>query len=304
MRLRKYHGIGNDYLVLETADPLSPDLVRRLCDRHRGVGSDGLLQPLPLRRDPQDGRPVSPYAVRIWNPDGSRAEKSGNGLRIFARWLVDHRAAASDFGVEVRTFDQPGTCVRCTVEPPAGTGSVTVLMGPAQFEAAQVPCTRPLLDAPVQVGERVLRVTAVGTGNPHCVVFLDDVRLLDQVPWRDWGATLETHPLFPNRTNVQFAVVVHGAPADPPGSTRIVARIWERGAGETQASGSSSCAIAAAARRLGKAGDQVVVEMPGGELWVTLGPDDALVLRGPVQEIGAVELSTGWLSAGRGTGDA
>lgn len=295
MRLRKYHGLGNDYLVLETSRPVSERLVVAACERHRGVGADGLLQPLAFRRDPADGRPVTAYAVRIWNPDGSRAEKSGNGLRILARWLRDHRAAPRRFTVEVRLTEEPGEIVACEVADPAGRGEVTVQMGTARFEPEAVPCTRALLDTPVVVEGTRLRLTAVGTGNPHCVVFLDEPSQLGAAPWRAWGAALEGHPLFPRRTNVQFACLIPAAPEDPPGTTRIAARIWERGAGETLASGSSACAIAAAAMRLGHSGPEVVVAMPGGALSVHVAPDLSLTLRGPVEEVGVIEFAPTWL---------
>lgn len=292
MRLRKFHGLGNDYLVLETACAVSERLVVRTCDRHTGVGGDGLLEPLSIRRD-EDGRPVSAYALRIWNPDGSKAEKSGNGLRIFARWLQRYRAAPADFTVEIRLTDRPGELVRCRVEPDV----VEVAMGAARFEAPAVPCTRPLLDTPVQVEGQRLHLTALGTGNPHCVVFLDQPEQLRSAPWRAWGQALEHHPLFPNRTNVQFALPIASAPDDPPGSTRIAALIWERGAGETLASGSSACAIAAAAVRLGRAQRDVIVAMPGGQLSVHVDPDWLLTLRGPVEEVGQVHLASEWLEA-------
>ncbi len=282
MRLRKYHGLGNDYLVLETAAPLDPPLdaarVRALCDRHRGPGADGVLEPLPIRRG-EDGRFTSQYAVRIWNPDGSRAEKSGNGLRILARWLRDQRAAPPEFSVEIRTFEQAVGRVRCRVGPP-GQGEVEVEMGQARFEAEAVPCARALLDSPVEIEGVELRLSAVGLGNPHCVVMLDSAQQLDTSPWRAWGAALEHHPLFPNRTNVQFVALDAQGPQ---------ARIWERGAGETQASGSSACAVAAVCRRLGRVGEQVEVRMPGGALQVSLDAELNVLLRGPVEEVGTFE---------------
>lgn len=286
MRLRKYHGLGNDYLVLETADPLSAALVVALCDRHRGPGADGVLEPLPIRRDPASGRPLSAYALRIWNPDGSLAEKSGNGLRILARWLRDHRAAPPAFGVEVRLDAGPGALVSCQVAPPVGVGEVEVEMGIA---------TVGLLDAPIQVAGQALRHTVVDLGNPHCVVFFASVAELDAAPWRTLGAALELHPAFPRRTNVQFAAPT----ADP---AVLEARIWERGAGETQASGSSACAVAVAAGRRGLAPGAVRVQMPGGSLAVQVDAEGAVRLRGPVEEIGVVEPSPGWLVARRAGG--
>lgn len=283
MRLRKYHGLGNDYLVLETADPLSTALVVALCDRHRGPGADGVLEPLPIRRDPVTGRLVSAYALRIWNPDGSVAEKSGNGLRILARWLRDYRAAPAAFGVEVRLDASPGALVACRVDAPSGVGEVEVDMGIASVGA---------LDAPIEVEGQTLRHTVVDLGNPHCVVFLASVAELEAAPWRAWGAALERHPAFPNRTNVQFAAPT----ADP---AVLEARIWERGAGETQASGSSACAVAVAAQRRGHAPAAVQVQMPGGALAVEVDAEGAVRLRGPVEEIGVVEPSGSWLALRR-----
>ena len=258
MMFRKYHGLGNDYLVLEDG-LLTPDRVAALCDRHRGIGADGILQRLPSER--------ADAGLRIWNPDGSIAEKSGNGLRIFARWMVEHQQAPDDITVEL-------TCgvVRCQVDG----AMVTVQMGQATFSPDRVPVTEALVFAPKPVGDVMLPLTAVGLGNPHCVVFLGTD--LDALPWRDWGAALERSPLFPNRTNVQFARVVD--------AHTIEARVWERGAGETLASGSSACAIAAAAVRLEHCEGTVGVRMPGGELEVTVGRDYSLILRGPVEYVG------------------
>ena len=217
MQFRKYHGLGNDYLVLEQGI-LTPEVVVAVCDRHTGLGADGILEMMPS--------PKADVGLRIWNPDGSVAEKSGNGLRIFARWLVDCHDAMDDISVEL-------SCgvVRCQVDEEM----ITVQMGHASFEPADVPCKEEMIFAPLPVGEVVLPLTAVGVGNPHCVVFLETD--LDSFPWREWGAELETSPMFPNRTNVQFARVID--------AHTIEARVWERGAGETAASGSSACAIAA-----------------------------------------------------------
>jgi len=263
---RKYHGLGNDYLVLEDAGgvQLTPARVVRICDRHTGVGSDGILEPVTAVD--------ADFGLRIWNPDGTTAEKSGNGIRIFARWLVDHRGAKTD-----HTISLPNETVRCEV----GEQFITVQMGQATFEPAEIPCTEALLDTPIEIAGDMLRATAVGVGNPHCVVLCRED--LDNLPWRRWGAELETSGRFPNRTNCQFV--------RPLSRNLVEARIWERGAGETQASGSSSCAVAAAMVRLGHMDEEVEVRMPGGSLHVTVGPDWALTLRGPVAEIGRVEVS-------------
>ena len=247
MKLLKSHGLGNDYLVLESGETLSPAWVRALCDRNRGIGADGVLEPI-------DGK-ASDYGVRIWNPDGSIAEKSGNGLRIFAQWLVDERAAPAVFTVFTGTDE-----VSCRV----GTETVTVAMGRASFRPQDVPVEAegPLLDGPLVLSDgEVCSVVVVGVGNPHCVLFGDEP--LDDRPWRRLGQRIECHPQFPNRTNVQFARVLNAG--------RVEIRIWERGAGETLASGSSSCAVAAAGVRTGRlTAGRIEVLMPGGVLHVTI----------------------------------
>jgi diaminopimelate epimerase len=269
MQLWKAHGLGNDYLLLEDGPALTPAVVRKVCHRHTGVGGDGILE--PTATDHAD------HGVRIWNPDGSVAEKSGNGLRIFARWLSDHRAAGTAFTVHTG-FER----VSCEV----GAHDVAVEMGLARFDAEHVPVDRARLDAPIEADGDPLLAVAVGVGNPHCVVFRTED--LDHLPWRRWGAALEVHPAFPNRTNVQFARVL--------GPDRVAIRIWERGAGETSASGSSSCATAAAAVRTGRLQPGLIrVEMPGGTLQVTVRDDWSLLLRGPVEPVGRVVLDPAWL---------
>jgi diaminopimelate epimerase len=267
VRLWRAHGLGNDYLVLEAGPPMTPELARALCHRNTGVGGDGVLEPVVSDR--------ADHGVRIWNPDGSVAEKSGNGLRILARWLVDRRGAPSQFSVDTGT-----DVVRCRV----GAEAIEVEMGTARFDGAGVPVVDAFLREPLVVDGHTLDAVAVGVGNPHCVVFCDDP---DAVPWRQLGAALEVHPAFPNRTNVQFARV------DGPG--RVTIRIWERGAGETLASGSSSCAVAAAAVHTGRlASGRVIVCMEGGELEVTVHPDFSVDLRGPVSPVGVIEVDPRW----------
>ena len=279
MRLLRAHGLGNDYLVLLSdgpVEPPSPEFVRMLCHRHTGIGSDGLLVEAP----PADGADIG---LRIFNPDGSEAEKSGNGLRIFARYQVDHRGMGGQF-----TVSTLGGLVPCVVAPE----HVTAHMGTARFSPADVPCTLDVdevVEQPISSSGEDFTFTAVGIGNPHCVIFRDEA-LLDATRWRRWGPLLETHPWFPNRTNVQFVKVA--------GPRKIIIRIWERGAGATSASGSSSCAAAAAAVKTGRCEPGwIAVHMPGGTLDVVVGEDFQLRLRGPVEEIGVVEVSEGWLSA-------
>ena len=255
MRLWRAHGLGNDYLILESGEPVDAGLVRALCDRHWGVGGDGVLEPTEAMD--------ADHGVRIWNPDGSIAEKSGNGLRIFARWLAD-RGAGSSF-----TVSTGHDVVTCWVDDEA----ITVAMGVARVEP----------ERDLEVHGVTYRVVPVDLGNPHCVLFVDD---FDGLAWRAIGAQIEVHPAFPNRTNVQFAKVT--------GPARMRARIWERGAGETEASGSSACAVVAAAADTGRiSAEAVVVGMPGGQLWVEL-QGSHIRLRGPVQPVGRFEVDPRW----------
>jgi diaminopimelate epimerase len=267
----KGHGLGNDYLVLSQADlprPLSQTAVVRLCDRNWGVGADGILLLVPSSR--------ADFGLRIFNPDGSEAEKSGNGLRIFAKYLWDHGLATKEtFAVETK-----GGVVECKCHVRDGrVGFVTVEMGRVTFRAPEIPMNGPdreVVGVPLQLTDgTALTVTAVSVGNPHCVVF---VERLDSGECRRLGPLLERHPAFPNRTNVQFVRV--------PSRHAIDILIWERGAGYTLASGSSSCAAASAAVRNGLcAHGRVAVRMPGGELTVEVRSDWSLRLEGPVEEV-------------------
>jgi diaminopimelate epimerase len=274
----KGHGLGNDYLVIAEADlpgPLGEAAIARICDRNWGVGSDGILLLVPSAR--------ADFGLRIFNPDGSEAEKSGNGLRIFAKYVWDRgRTTASAFTVET-----PGGLVACECHVREGrVNFVTVEMGRATFRPPDIPmdvAAEEAVGLPLALpGGASLRVTAVSVGNPHCVAFGDR---LDEAEVRRLGPLVERHPAFPQRTNVQFARV------HAPGEVEIM--IWERGAGWTLASGSSSCGAAAAAVRNGLCPPgRVRVRMPGGELIVHVRPDWSLRLEGPVEEV-----CTGTLSA-------
>jgi len=277
----KGHGLGNDYLALRLAGlpfSLTPPAVRLLCDRHRGVGSDGVLALVP-----GDG---AEFGVRIFNPDGSEAEKSGNGLRIFAAYLLEHGVVRVGTPFTVET---PGGVVTLRIlgVDDEGVLDVEAEMGTASFRSAAVGMTGPDRDTDGEVlelpaGDR-MDVIAVSLGNPHCVVFEDEV---DEVDLRRRAPQISSHPSFPNGTNVQFARVA--------GPGAVEAWVWERGAGETLASGSSACAVAAAAVRRGLVAErEVEVRMPGGTLHVTVREDWGLILRGPVEGAYHGELSRG-----------
>ena len=265
MRFHKYQAIGNDYLVLQAPAATATDggLIRRLCDRHLGVGSDGVLLETVAADDA--------FGVLIVNPDGTPAGISGNGLRIFARWLFDAgRVGDAPFDVET-----PSRRVRCRVT--GGGAEVEVAMGRASFDSRRIPVAGPereVVDEPLRVGDERVRVTAVTVGNPHAVV---PVAAATADLARRLGPLIERHAAFPERTNVQFVRV--------ESRERVHAQIWERGAGYTLASGSSACAVAAALRRLDLVGPEVTVSMPGGMLRIHLSGDGEMTLRGAVAKV-------------------
>jgi diaminopimelate epimerase len=273
LRFWKYHALGNDYLVLDPADaprPPAPDQIVRLCHRHFGLGSDGLLYgPLPARG--------ADFGLRIFNPDGSEAEKSGNGLRIFARYLWDRRSVREK-PFTVRT---PGGVVCCTVG--AGGRAITVAMGRVSFRSEDIPVniapSREMVDQQIEIEGKKYRFYAATIGNPHCVLPLPEIspELVQKI-----GPLLERHPLFPNRTNVQLLKILD--------SKNIQIEIWERGAGYTLASGSSSCAAAAVARKMGACPGAIQVRMPGGRLGISFFPDETITMVGPATRVGEYQL--------------
>ena len=272
MRFLKYHALGNDYLVLDARDvstPLTTHQVQTICHRHYGIGSDGILLGAPQA---QDGR----FVLKIINPDGSEAEKSGNGLRIFARFLWDEGAV----GAEPFAIETPGGLVQAQVRDDGR--EVTVEMGQVSFSSEVIPVQGPpreVLEERVEVAGEELTYCAATIGNPHCVV----LKPMEAAEAQRLGPLLETDPRFPNRTNVQFLEVLD--------RHRIRIEIWERGAGYTLASGSSSSAAAAVAHRLGLCDSPVEVHMPGGQLHIEIDAEYRIRMRGGVTRIGEGHLS-------------
>ena len=252
MRFEKWHALGNGYLLVEQPDAgaVTAARVRRLCDVRTGIGSDGVLE--VVTRDERRAE------IRIWNPDGSLAEMSGNGTRIAAAWLLRETGAAE---VEIAAR---GGAVRAT---PAANGLVRQRLDEVVVTPDEV------LDI---AGER-LTVVPVAVGNPHAVVLREALSRDDLLRF---GPAIETHPRFPNRTNVQLA--------RPEPRDVVSVLVWERGAGETAASGSSAVAVAAAAVARGWSDSPVRIAMPGGELVVTI-EGGAATLEGPAEEICAGE---------------
>ncbi len=269
----KGHGLGNDYIALDPDDlefRLTPRNIRAICDRHWGAGSDGILALSKSTR--------ADFGVRIYNPDGSEAEKSGNGLRIFGRYLyATRRTRRRSFTVETK-----GGLVHIElhVDEHSEASAATVEMGEATFAPGALPCSlkvKELIEQPIKVGQATHSFTGVSVGNPHCVLFRSKGKVWSREELLDLGPQLENHKIFPKRTNVQLAV--------PTGPHGLYILIWERGAGETQASGSSACAAASAAVRLGLVKTPVTVKAPGGTLHIDVDADYRLTMKGPVADV-------------------
>ena len=267
MKYAKYHALGNDYIVIRPAEiqnELIPEVIQLVCHRNYGIGSDGILL------GPLDSADCD-FGLRIFNPDGTKAEKSGNGLRIFARFLMDEGLVlAKPFTVET-----PGGPVSCEVG--ANGKDVKVEMGEVRFDSRVIPvegAAREVLNEKLKIDGHVLRYCAATVGNPHCIV-LSDNPTTDQA--RRYGPQIEVEPRFPNRTNVQFMKAMD--------RNNIQIEIWERGAGYTLASGSSSTAAAATALKLGLCEPDIVVHMPGGRLRVQFTKGFFATMTGPVTKI-------------------
>jgi len=272
----KLHGCANDYVLVDGGTATGADapdwsaLARAASDRHRGVGSDGLLVALP---------PAAPAAadarMAMWNPDGSEGEMCGNGLRCLGKFLYDRGRVGREFRVETR-----GGVVPMRVEALDERGRAAELsaaIGIPDFTRARVPMAgpaTPALDEPFELGGRTLRVSALRLGNPHCVIFVDDV---ERCPVQELGPALERDARFPQRVNVEFVQVL--------GPDELAQRTWERGAGETLACGSGATAAAAVARKLRRFGPDVRVRLRGGLLAVHWpGDGEPARLRGPAVE--------------------
>lgn len=274
LQFSKYQGLGNDFLILEgrqgqlsvgISEP-DPEWVRRICDRRFGVGGDGLILALPPQAD-------GDLRMRIFNADGTEAEMCGNGIRCLARYLADTDGEA------------PGC--RWAIETPAGMirpelmsdGQLQVDMGAPFLEPTSIPTTLEseagLPRGSLEIDGVPLNVASVGMGNPHVVVPVDD---LSRIPFEEWGAALEVHPVFPAKTNVHF-LKVHSR-------DRLEIRVWERGAGPTLACGTGACATLVAAVLLDLADEQAEVMLPGGPLLISWpGRTGSVLMTGPAEAV-------------------
>lgn len=273
----KYEGLGNDFILVDDRDEhldLAAPTVAQICHRHFGIGADGLI--VVRRCHSADARMI------FYNPDGTQAEMCGNGIRAFAKYLHD-AAVVTDERMRVRT----GAGIK-TVDVTVTGGAVTaarVDMGVPSFASADIPASIPTVEAvnvPLDVDGEVVTVTCLSMGNPHCVVFVEDVAT---APVDQLGPRLEHHEAFPERANVEFA--------HPDSSAHLSLRVWERGVGETLACGTGACAAAVAAARTGRTERKVEVGVPGGTLSVSWEGDDRVLMSGPVREVfrGALDLA-------------
>ncbi len=271
--MQKYHGLGNDYLIYDprnNALALTPARIRLICDRNFGAGSDGILYGPVF-----DGERVW---VKIYNPDGGEAEKSGNGVRIFSKYLKDagyvkeQRFMLSTLGgdVDVEYLNESGDLMK-------------VLMGKTTYRSGEIPVAgedREVIDERMTFDGEEYRVTCLSIGNPHCVIPMEEIT---KEKASALGPHVERAPQFPNRINVQLLKVLD--------RRNIQIEIFERGAGYTLASGSSSCAAASAAYKLGLVDRELTVHMPGGELLISILPDESVYMTGRVQSVGEMTLA-------------
>ncbi len=266
----KSHGLGNDYVVMDSEKinfELSNEAIVRICNIHYGIGSDGIL--LKVDSDKAD------FGLKIYNPDGSEAEKSGNGLRIFCKYLYDYGFATT----KKFTVDTLGGLVTAEIieETDGKADLISVDMGKAIFESRKIPVDSDLpefIGQTISAGDKEYEVNCVSVGNPHCVVVKEE--LVDE-EIKTYGTYLENHKMFPNRINVQFAKPISRSEAE--------ILIWERGAGWTLASGSSSCAAACALKKRGLVDGDITMYMRGGILKIQIDEEWNIRMTGPVREI-------------------
>ncbi len=277
LQFSKYQGLGNDFVLIDNRQQLEPVLtpeqVVRICDRHFGVGADGVIFLLPAQGN-------TDYAMRIINSDGSEPEMCGNGIRCLARFIADLEGKSPTDAFAYRIHTLAGEMTP-QLQP---DGQVKVNMGPPQLAAAQIPTTlrsaedpqnSKVVDQSLRVADQSWTVTCVSMGNPHCVTFVEDV---DAIPLAQVGPQFEHHPAFPQRINTEFVQVVS------PGHLKM--RVWERGAGATMACGTGACAVLVAGVLTGRCQPQATIELPGGPLAIAwTDSDPAVYMTGPAEEV-------------------
>ncbi len=266
----KAHGLGNEYIILNSEEidfKFTVQAIKRLCNIHFGIGSDGVVMKVPSTK--------ADFGFRVYNPDGSEAEKSGNGLRILCKYLYDYGYAGSrKFSLETLTDVVHAHIME---ERNGKAKMISVDMGKAIFTSRDIPVKSDkdeFIGQEIVVGDTKFEVNCVSVGNPHCVVIKEE---LDEMEIRKYGPLLENHALFPNRINVQFA--------KPVSDNEVRILIWERGAGYTLASGSSSCAAASVLVKRGLVKGDLSMHMQGGTLKINIDKNWNIRMTGEVREI-------------------
>jgi diaminopimelate epimerase len=279
----KYHSLGNDFILIDALKSpvrLSPEDIRMLCDRHLGIGSDGIILIEPSQK----------AACRMvnYNPDASEAGVSGNGLRCLAKHLYD----TGGYTEKRMRVETPSGIRDITIHTAMGrVTTIEVNMGKPDFRRSSIPMKgegEEAVDQPLEVGGRRLNVTCLSMGSPHCVLFLEEP---DGHLVRELGPALENHPVFPLRVNVEFAQVIN--------MSEMRLRSWERGAGETLASAAGAAAAVAAALRTGRCKRKVHVQLPGGLMEVEVTPKGEVLTRGPARRVFRGELDEDWKERSR-----
>lgn len=271
----KSQALGNDFIIFEDIEErfnLRPETVAHLCDRHFGVGADGLMVVRPSRH--------ADFSMLFFNPDGSEAEICGNGIRCFASYLYNH-GLTSKHAIRIETKGGPREVF--LLFKGEKLQATKVNMGRPTFKASDVPINTDkyeFVDDILRVGGSEVKATCLSVGNPHCVVFVPDVAA---APVRKLGPRIEKLPIFPNRINVEFAQVMR------PDEIRL--RVWERGAGETLACGTGACAAVLAGVRNKLTSKKVKVDLPGGNLEVEWADDDLVYMIGSSEEVFRGEVS-------------
>ncbi len=279
MDFYKYHGLGNDYIVMDPQKidyKLTPEIIKLICHRNYGLGSDGILYGPIFKNDK--------ITLIIYNPDGSEAEKSGNGIRIFSKYLVD----AEYIKEKKFTIHTAGGIVQVELQKDDAS-MLKVDMGTFTFTSNEIPVngdTREVVNENLIINDRSFKITCVSVGNPHCVILLGKI---SSELAKEIGSVVENHQMFPNRINMQLMSVTD--------RNNISIEIWERGAGYTLASGSSSCAAACAAYKLKLVDNKINVHMPGGILKIEIDNENHIHMTGPVASIAEGNFSGELLTA-------
>ncbi len=267
----KYHGLGNDFILIDnralTEPKLTPDQAIAWCDRHFGIGADGVIFALPG----QDG---TDYTMRIFNSDGSEPEMCGNGIRCMARFLADLETAETGKFQEKYRIQTLAGIITPKFE---SNGQITVDMGEPRLLASEIPTTltgEKVIDQPLEVAGKSWNVTCVSMGNPHCITFVNDVAAIEL---EKIGPLFEHHPVFPQRTNTEFIEVVR--------SDYLKMRVWERGAGITLACGTGACASLVAGVLNEKCDRRATIELPGGCLDIEWAADGRIYMTGDAEKV-------------------